>query len=75
MEQYRIKDLSFSYPNSPRLALDRVDLCINQGEFIVLCGPSGSGKSTLLRHLKTVLTPAGDRTGKIYFEGLSLIHI
>ena len=31
------------------LALDRVDLAIEQGSFVSLLGPSGCGKSTLLR--------------------------
>ncbi len=34
-----------------------VDLVVDQGEVVVLCGPSGSGKSTLLRcinHLETI---------------------
>ena len=35
----------------------------------MLCGRSGSGKTTLLRHLKSVLTPNGRRSGSIYFDG------
>ncbi|MBO0871745.1 MAG: ATP-binding cassette domain-containing protein, partial [Micromonosporaceae bacterium] len=31
------------------VALDRVELTVHDGEFIVLVGPSGCGKSTLLR--------------------------
>lgn len=72
METFAIRDLTFSYPGQGHRALDGVSLTLGQGEFLVLCGPSGSGKSTLLRQLKTVLTPHGDRTGEISFEGKPL---
>lgn len=69
METYRIKDLSFSYPEQNKKVLDQINLVINQGEFITICGKSGSGKSTLLRHLKSVLTPYGNREGEVFFKG------
>lgn len=73
MEIFKIEDLSFAYPTSPeRLALDHVTLSIRSGEYIALCGRSGSGKSTLLRHLKTVLTPGGRRSGRVLFDGVEL---
>ena len=30
-------------------ALKNINLSINEGEKVVICGPSGSGKSTLIR--------------------------
>lgn len=68
MAHYQIENLTFSYPGSGRKILDDVSLTIYRGDYVVLCGQSGSGKTTLLRHLKTVLTPFGDRTGRILFD-------
>lgn len=75
MESYRIEHLTFAYPNQTVSALDDITLTIAQGEFIVLCGKSGCGKSTLLRQLKTVLSPHGKTTGKVYFQGQLLSEI
>lgn len=72
MGSFEIRGLTFSYPESERLALDHLDLHIEQGKFVVLCGRSGCGKSTLLRHLKTVLTPHGKRKGAILFDSAPL---
>lgn len=67
-----IRDLSFAYPEEEKRALDHVNLTIEEGEFLVLCGRSGCGKSTLLTHLKTPLTPHGKRKGEILFQGVPL---
>ena len=67
MVNFKINNLSFSYPDSKRQALKNISLTINQGEFIVVCGKSGSGKSTLLRMLKPELTPHGKTEGEIAF--------
>ncbi len=76
MEHFKIENLSFSYPTSKdKKSLDNVSLKTEKGEYIVLCGKSGSGKTTLLRHLKTVLTPHGKRTGEIYFNGIPLSDV
>ena len=72
MAHYSIENLSFSYPTSPKQTLNDVNLTIYKGDYVVLCGQSGSGKTTLLRHLKTVLTPYGQRSGKILFDDLPL---
>ena len=42
-----IRDLSFAYPEEEKRALNHVNLKVEEGEFVVLCGKSGCGKSTL----------------------------
>ena len=76
MADFEIKNLSFSYSTNPeKRVLDNINLTIEHGEYITVCGKSGSGKSTLLRHLKTVLAPAGERVGIIKFNGKELSDI
>lgn len=75
MEKIKIKNLIFSYPNSEKNALDDINLTVNQGEFVTICGKSGCGKSTLLRHLKPILTPHGKTIGEIYFDGKSIYDL
>lgn len=70
METFEIRNLSFSYPNENKRALENITLTIKQGEFLVLCGPSGCGKSTLLRQLKPSLSSYGEKLGEILFEGV-----
>ena len=69
MVNFKINNLSFTYPESKKQAIKNINLTINQGEFIVICGKSGSGKSTLLRMLKPELTPHGTKEGEIKFFG------
>lgn len=76
MEIFKIEDLSFAYPATPdKRSLEHVNLSIHAGEYIALCGRSGSGKTTLLRHLKSVLTPHGIRSGRVFFDGTALEEV
>ena len=76
MAHFEIRNLSFSHAGAKdRQSLSDVNLTVNRGEYLVVCGRSGSGKTTLLRHLKTVLTPAGRRSGEILFGGIPLDQV
>jgi len=75
MAHFHIENLTFQYPGALRPSLDAVNLDIEKGEYIVICGQSGSGKTTLLRHLKSVLTPYGKRSGEILFSGTLLEQV
>ncbi len=65
-----IKNLSFSYPNTSKNAIENISLDVEEGDFVVICGSSGCGKSTLIRQLKTEIAPHGNKTGEIKYDGI-----
>lgn len=75
MENVEIKNLSFTYPNENKPALQDVNLCIKSGEFITIFGKSGCGKSTLLRNLKPPVAPIGNREGVVLFGGRNIYEL
>jgi len=46
-----LKNFSFSYGKSESPNLKRINLTVNGGDFVLVCGSTGSGKSTLLKAL------------------------
>ena len=54
------------YPGNPTPSVDKLDLDIADGEFLVLVGPSGCGKSTSLRMLAGLEEVNGGRILDVY---------
>jgi ABC-2 type transport system ATP-binding protein len=48
-------------PGQRLIALDGVNICVEQGEVRGLLGPNGAGKTTLVKVLSTVLLPTSGR--------------
>lgn len=60
----KIENLVHVYmPKSPfeKVALNNVNIEINEGEFVALIGHTGSGKSTLIQHMNGLLKPTSGR--------------
>lgn len=69
MEAIKISNLSFKYPTKESLALNDINVKVNKGDFVVVCGQSGCGKTTLMRHLKPSITPYGMLKGELLING------
>lgn len=68
----KIENLTHIYaPDSPfeTVALDDINITINDGEFIALIGHTGSGKSTLIQHLNGLLKA---NKGKIFVNDFDI---
>jgi energy-coupling factor transport system ATP-binding protein len=75
MEIISIQNFSFKYLNSNENALSNINLTVNQGDFITVCGMSGCGKSTLLKHLKPILAPVGEKSGEILYLNENILSL
>jgi energy-coupling factor transporter ATP-binding protein EcfA2 len=64
-------DFSFKYLGAETLALRRINLNIEQGEFLVLTGPSGCGKTTLCRAINGLVPQfhRGYIAGNVFVDG------
>ena len=49
------------YSSSNTVALDGIDLRVDEGEFVFLIGPSGSGKSTIMKLITGEIRPTSGR--------------
>ena len=72
MSLLALEQFGFTYEGSAQPALAGIDLTVEEGQWLLLCGPTGSGKSTLLRALKPLVAPAGRQSGTLYYDGVPM---
>ncbi len=65
-----LRDVGISLTGQPLLT--HVNLTVNAGEAVALCGTSGRGKSTLLKAICGLLPKSFVRSGQILFQGTDL---
>lgn len=70
----QIDDLTVAYPRArseqPLIALWRVGMSVDEGEFITVVGPSGCGKTTLLNAIAGLIQPT---EGRILVDGRPVV--
>ena len=66
---WEFKEVSFAYPGSDRLVLEKLNLTIKAGESVALLGQTGSGKSTVALLMARFYDPT---SGEILLDGISL---
>lgn len=74
MDIIRTTNLRKIYPmgESKVYALNGIDFCVKEGEFVAIAGSSGSGKSTLLNLLGAMDSPT---EGEIFVRGIPLAQM
>jgi len=66
---FKVNDVSFSYPGSEKIALNHLSISIKAGEKVGIIGRMGSGKSTLGKLLNGLYLP---NEGSITFGGVDI---
>jgi len=67
--EIRFEDVSFAYPGSETLALDKVSFTVQAGETLAVVGRNGAGKTTLFKLICRLYDPT---EGRILIDGIDL---
>ena len=70
--EIELRDVSFAYPGTTKVVLDRINLKLEAGSVIALIGENGAGKSTLVKLLAKMYEPD---SGEILIDGQDLSRI
>lgn len=81
MPEIKLKNVSMSYPVGRKrlfrkqetvVAIEKIDLNIQQGEFVFIVGRSGSGKTSLLNLITGAAKPTA---GSVFLDGYDLANL
>ena len=71
----RMKNVTEVYDSSDTVALDGIDLKIDEGEFVFLVGPSGSGKTTLMKLITGEVRPTNGTVIVNDFDMMKIMRV
>jgi ATP-binding cassette, subfamily B, bacterial len=66
---FEFRNVSFSYPGSPRLILNGLNFHLSPGERVALIGENGQGKTTLVKLITRLYDPT---EGQVLLDGIDL---
>ncbi len=66
---FEFREVSFRYPGTSRLVLNRLNLHLRAGERVALIGENGEGKTTLVKLLTRLYDP---EEGQVLLDGVDL---
>jgi ATP-binding cassette subfamily B protein len=66
---FEFRNVSFRYPGSPRLVLNRLNFHLRTGERVALIGENGEGKTTIVKLLTRLYDPV---EGEVLLDGIDL---